>query len=231
MAKAIVIKDNHEPLVDIKKYCPGIFIKINPERLKKEKVFYLRRGVAKMLHQAQKNLPRGLNFIIGDAWRPDYIQARVYFGFIERFARKNPSWNKARVIKEVEKYVADWKGIKASGHMSGAAIDLRLADKRGRKIPMKSKKLTYQENALSAQPKLPLYMQKNRAIMDTALLKAGFSNFPKEYWHWSYGDYQWAQRNHKLVAIYGAVKDPRNIYGSELCPCGSNKKYKECHGK
>jgi len=71
---------------------------------------------------------------------------------------------------------------------------------------MRSKKLNYQENSLSQQPKLPEHLQKNRKMMADALEKAGFSNYPMEFWHWSYGDLWWAKRKKKKIAIYGLIK-------------------------
>jgi len=226
----IIIRDNHEPLVDIKKYCPGVVVALGRKRMAVEKTAYLRMGVAKMLKKAQGYLPKGVNFVINDAWRPAYIQTEIYFNFIRRFEKRYPKWTRKKIILEVEKYVAPWRGSGASGHMSGGAVDLRLVDKNGHKIPMKSRRLSYQENALSVQEKLPGYIKKNREILFEAMRKAGFSNYPKEYWHWSYGDYYWARRNKKPLAIYGAVCDHRNFYDSKPCPCGSGNKYKKCHG-
>ena len=228
---AIKINDNHEPLVDIKKYCPNIIIDIGKERLKVEKTAYLRKTVAKMLRRAQKDLPEGWSFIVNDAWRPAYVQAKIYFDFIKRFSKKYPRWSRKRVLAEVDKYVAPWKGKIVSGHMSGGAIDLRLVDRRGRKIPIKSEKLNYQQNALSDQKFLPAYIRRNREILFLTLCRAGLSNYPKEYWHWSYGDYQWAKRNNKSIVIYGVVPDYLNLYASKSCSCGSGKKFKKCHGK
>jgi len=200
----INIKECHEPLVDLEKYCPGVIIDLVRWRRKKEKTVYLRRSVAKMINKAKSFLPKGTTFIIGDAWRPQYVQQKIQQRFIGWFSYKNPTWSRKRVIKEIEKYVAPATGKFASGHMTGGAVDIRLI-KNGRRVPMKSNKLTYQENALSVQPKLLKYLQKNREIMFKALLKSGLSNYPKEYWHWSYGDIQWAQRNKKKIAIYGVI--------------------------
>lgn len=227
----IKIKENNEPLVDIKKFCPDVIIAIDKRRIKIEKTAYLRLGVAKMLRRAKKSLPKGINFIVADAWRPVYVQIAIYFWFVNKFQERYPHWPRKRVIREIEKYVAPWKGNNASGHMSGGAIDIRLVNSRGRKISMKSKKLSYQENALSIQKKLPGHIRRNREILFQAMRKAGFSNYPKEYWHWSYGDYHWAKRNHKLFAIYDAVQDIRSLYFNKFCPCGARKKYKKCHGK
>ncbi|MFA5967622.1 MAG: M15 family metallopeptidase [Patescibacteria group bacterium] len=206
----ITIRECGEPLVDLKKTCPGVVIRLGKKRLRREKTAYLRKTVANMLHKAQGYLPQGVNFTIGDAWRPQYIQEEIFDEFIARFSKTHPKWSKQRVLQEVNKYVADSKGKWASGHMTGGAVDLRLI-KNGRKVPMKSSKLNYQENALSHQSKLPAYLRRNRQVMFAALTKAGLSNYPKEYWHWSYGDIQWARRLGKKTAIYGAINNPKII--------------------
>ncbi len=202
----IKIKECGESLVDIKKMCPDLVINLGPRRMKKEKKAFLRKTVAKMVCRAKSYLPKGMTFVINDAWRPQYVQKEIFQWFVKRFSKKHPSWLKSKIIKEVEKYVAPSEGKYASGHMTGGAVDLRLW-KNGRKVPMISSKLSYQENAKSHQPKLPPYIQKNRQIMFEALRKTGLDNYPKEYWHWSYGNIWWAKRNKKKTAIYGVVKN------------------------
>lgn len=201
----IKVVDCGELLVDVKKICPDLIISLDSWRMKKEKTAYLRKTVAKMICQAKKNLPQGMTFVIRDAWRPGDVQKEIFKGFVRHFGKQHRSWSKKRIIKEVKKYVAPASGRNASGHMTGAAVDLRLM-KNGRKVPMKSKKLSYQENSQSFQPKLPKYLQKNRQIMFRALKKAGLTNYSQEYWHWSYGDIQWTKRNKKKKAFYGVVK-------------------------
>ena len=41
--------------------------------------------------------------------------------------------------------------------------------------------------------------------MALALVSAGLTNYPSEYWHWSYGDQGWAYRGGLPNAIYGAT--------------------------
>jgi D-alanyl-D-alanine dipeptidase len=203
-----IIKECGEKLVDIKKHCPRITIRFSSTEMEKFGKAYVRKTVAEKLCEAQKLLPDGMMFVIRDAWRPSYIQ-KAHFKFLTKyFTKKHPSWSELKISKEVEKYVNNKKGKYASGHMAGGAVDIRLA-KNGRMIPMKSKGLAYQENAKSLQKKLPVHIQKNREIMFNALKKAGFSNNPREYWHWSYGDIYWAERENKKVAIYGVIE---NIY-------------------
>ena len=67
--------------------CPshkGVLIAIDKNRIRIEKTAYLRLTVARMLQDAKKNLPRGYNFIIRDAWRPGFVQAKIYYEFIRK---------------------------------------------------------------------------------------------------------------------------------------------------
>jgi D-alanyl-D-alanine dipeptidase len=43
----------------------------------------------------------------------------------------------------------------------------------------------------------------NREILCDALTRAGFVNYPTEWWHWSYGDRYWAFVTGAPVAPYG----------------------------
>jgi D-alanyl-D-alanine dipeptidase len=46
---------------------------------------------------------------------------------------------------------------------------------------------------------------KNRQMLIDIMSEAGFSNYPGEWWHWSYGDSAWAVRVGAENAPYGAV--------------------------
>jgi len=199
----IILMDNGEPLVDVRQHCPGIVVKIGKKRNKREKTAYLRLTVANMLSEAQKLLPFGYNFIINDAWRSASEQKAIHDRFVVEFRKIYPNKSLGEIKKEVGIYVAPWQGIKASGHMTGGAVDLRIIDRHGHKIPMRSRHLNYQENAKSNQPKLLAYLQRNREILFSVMREVGFSNHQGEFWHWSYGDWHWAKRERKSVALYG----------------------------
>ncbi|MFH0987789.1 MAG: M15 family metallopeptidase [Parcubacteria group bacterium] len=198
----IKIKDCHEPLVDLKKVCPKLIVALQKHRLKKEKTAYVRKTVARMLCDAQNKLPVGMTFVINDAWRPQYVQEGIMQWFIKKAKKQFPNASREKVLREIKNFVAPADGVNASGHMTGGAVDIRLW-KDGKKVPMKSARLNYQENSEPFQKKLPDYLKRNRQIMFDALESVGFSNHPKEFWHWSYGDIHWARRNKKKVAIYG----------------------------
>lgn len=203
--KKITIQECKEPLLELKKICPDLIIRLNSRSTKRTCPAYLRKSVAEMVCRASSFLPEEMTFIVGDTWRSRNVQKQIYESFVKRFAIKNPHWTKDQIAKEVNKYVAPFSGKYTSGHMAGASVDLYLA-KNGKRVPMKSSKLSFQENSKSNQSKLPAYIKRNRKIMFEALKKAGLSNYPREYWHWSYGDILWAQRNQNAVAIYGVIE-------------------------
>jgi D-alanyl-D-alanine dipeptidase len=43
-------------------------------------------------------------------------------------------------------------------------------------------------------------------ILYKVMIKAGFSNFFREYWHYSYGDGYWAMKRKKKISIYNIPK-------------------------
>ena len=60
------------------------------------------------------------------------------------------------------------------------------------------------EDALARtfHPDVPLDLQKNRLMLYYAMTEAGFINSPSEWWHYSYGDKEWAIRRNHPQAIY-----------------------------
>ena len=201
------INDNGESLVDLRKYCPGVLLDLDLDRKKIEKSAFARLGVAKKLNIAIRLLPPELTFKIADAWRPQYIQDKYFNWYTNFFARENPSWSKTKIIAKVKKFVHPSKGKYASGHLTGGALDLVLAyRKSGKRLPLKMTSLTFQENSLSKQTKLSKSIIRNRNIMFKVLEEAGFVNYSKEYWHWSYGDIYWAEKTNNRRAIYDIKK-------------------------
>lgn len=233
-----VIRDNRELLVDVRKFLPGARIFLDRERMERERTAYLREGVARRLRAAQKLLPPGVNFVIRDAWRPAYVQCSIYYDFLAKATARFPGLSPSERLKRINVMVAPWRGPDASGHMTGGAMDIRLLGADGRRLPMVSYALSYTDNARSDQTNLPLAVRKNRALLREVMSAVGFSNHPGEYWHWSYGDWHWAKREGRHLAIYGIVPSKKGLYAGAPCPCGARDSaghrgapFEKCHGR
>jgi D-alanyl-D-alanine dipeptidase len=49
---------------------------------------------------------------------------------------------------------------------------------------------------------------KHRVILSEALSGTELTNYPSEYWHWSFGDQGWAYRGGHPAALYGPIEPP-----------------------
>lgn len=194
--KKIRIKDNGEPLLAIKKHCPKIIIEFwRKEDLAQEKTLYARMTIVKMLKKAQRLLPQNIRFKIRDAWRPIESQRRLYKKSLAKRKREHPNWPKSQLIKETNKWTFPPDQDLPPYHSTGGALDLTLSFQNKRSLPMKSKK-----------DPLPEYILKNRQLLKETMERVGFSNYPVEWWHFSYGDSGWALRTKRKIAIYGGIK-------------------------
>lgn len=192
--KKIKIRDNGESTVDFKKVCPKIIIGLIPRRLKKEKSLYARKTVAKMLKKAQRFLPKCYQFKIIDAWRPLKEQRKYYFQELKKLRKKHSNWSESPLKKELNKWVFPPDVGIPPAHCTGGAIDLTICYKNGRSLPMESKKA-----------KLSPKILKNRQLLKNIMEKVGFTHYPLEWWHFSYGDSGWALRKNRKTAIYGEI--------------------------
>ncbi len=205
--KRIKITDNGEALVEIKKYCPKVVVrqyeKGGSARLPDLRV---RQSVAKMLNRAQSFLPPGIRLMVRDAWRPVAVQRQLFLNWKSKFRRLYPKWSEKKIESIVSKYAVPPEDKIPSGHLTGGALDVTLCFNAKRRLPMKTKKLSFKEQtATTSIKKLPESIVKNRRILLGAMTKAGFSNLPREWWHFSYGDYWWAKRTGARSTLYNKI--------------------------
>jgi D-alanyl-D-alanine dipeptidase len=225
----VKLKECGEPLVSLDRSVRGTVIFLDAPRLRVEGTARVREGVAARLKAAKAELPRGWNFIVRDAWRPAFVQAQIFFEFLAKAESRFPGLSPAERRRLLKVMVAPWFGDDVSGHLTGGALDLRLVDGTGRRVPMRGRALGYLDNAKTDQPLLAPHLRRNRLILKAAMETQGFSNHPGEFWHYSYGDWHWARRTGIGVAIYGAVPDTAGLYADRECPCGSGKPFVACH--
>ena len=199
----VTIKECGEKLVDIKIECLGISTKNN-------RSIFVRKTIAEMLSKAQAILPKTYDFFVLEGWRSKERQEAFHKTYTKLFHDKHPDWSDSKIGKEVKKFVHPYKGKWASGHMTGAAVDVFLM-KDGIGLNLNDDNLSFEGNASPYPVKLQKEVKKNRKILSDSLSKAGFCNSPNEYWHWSYGDIwhaKFGHKGHKETAKYGIVACP-----------------------
>ena len=179
---------------------------------------YLREGAFERLTAAAENLPEGWRFVVWDGWRPPKLQARLFEILEGRIAKANPSLSPEEVRKETSVFVAlpSTEPMTVSGHCTGGAVDLTIADGKGRYLnmgglfddPTERSFSRHYEDLLGKNSSLTGEEREalgNRRLLISLMEEAGFSNYPEEWWHFDFGNRNWALRTGAPEARYAFI--------------------------
>lgn len=202
--RKIPIIECGEPMVNFIEFCPDLLFDAPRFEYRREQL--VRRSVAEKLCAANASLPKGLKFAIIEGWRPPFIQKRMYLAIEARWRRIHPDWSEARIHRSVNQFSAPMDKKAPPPHTTGGAVDLMLAHDDGTLLDHITPYL-YRDakGSITKASGLSPTAQRTRDIMAAALLPTGLTNYPSEFWHWTYGDQGWAYRGGHPNAIYGPI--------------------------
>jgi len=203
----IPIEDNGEPLVDIFKVCPQLHWMEKSPRFDFPRSGLAREGVALMLRNAQSLLPHRLRLTIVGAFRPFEIQKKMYETAGAELREQHPDWDDELLTEYLNVFSAPPIWETPPPHTTGGAVDLGLIDEAGERLDFVSPFEMGWDSAPTALAGLTSQARANRDLLSRVLLESGLTNFPGEWWHWSYGEPGWALRVGKPIALYGAVPE------------------------
>lgn len=202
--RSVRILESGEPLVDFLQLCPELIWDSPRFHYRRETV--LRRSVAERLCQASAALPEGYRLAIVEGWRPPHIQRRMYLSVWNRFKEMHPDWSDVTLRRVVNRFTAPQNLRVPPPHSTGAAVDLMLADAEGNLLDHNSPYEGFDPRSFAfAAPNLSDAARKHRQILADALIPTGITNYPSEFWHWSYGDQGWAYRGGHPHALFAAI--------------------------
>jgi D-alanyl-D-alanine dipeptidase len=152
-----------------------------------------RESVAERLLRAVLYLPDAVSFYVKEAYRPLSSQKRSFDYVYEKYKKLYGNLGKDELYKKACGYVAP---AAVAPHPTGGAVDLVLINENGAELKMGT---AYNDEPAAVNYKtytgsslLTGDERHNRNILTGSLEKAGFVNYPAEWWHWSYGDRYWA---------------------------------------
>ncbi|HRN70969.1 MAG TPA: M15 family metallopeptidase [Candidatus Woesebacteria bacterium] len=205
----IKVQDNHEPLVDLRKECPALVFKI-PYYVEKnggakavEDAHFARKSIAQKLNSAQSALPTSLKLSIDGAYRSPKMQQKSYDAVLKNLRKEKTDWSEEKLKEEMTKRVSE---VDIAPHCTGGAIDLTIVDSNNKPLDMGTKIDEYSELTYTNADLISNKAKQNRTLLIDIMTKAGFINFPAEWWHWSYGDREWAYFQPNKTAIYAAIE-------------------------
>jgi len=180
---------------------------------------FLREGAFVALCKAAGLLPKGYRLVIFDAWRPFKVQQDLFLRYSEEIKRNsiNQEEDDETIFKLASRFVSPPKNDpgKVSPHMTGGAVDIGLVDECGLLCPMgaefdetSERSVThYFEKKLKNGELMPEEKRYlcNRRMLYNAMVESNFTNYADEWWHYDYGNQNWAAVKGENFAPYGRI--------------------------
>lgn len=203
--RRVPIREGGEPLVDFLKACPQI--RLDRPRFNYRRETLVRERVADAINQAVPKLPKGYHLAIVEGWRPIHIQRRMYLGIWQRFRERHPDWSDTKLKRVVNRFTAPYDSPKVPPpHSTGGAIDMILVREDGSPHDHTTPFDRFDPHCYAMDAEgLSAEARRTRDILCEAFAETVLTNYPSEYWHWSFGDQGWAYRGGHEAAIYGPV--------------------------
>lgn len=161
----------------------------------------VRVGVYERLKKANDFLPNGYRIVVVEGSRDESKQEQLRQEAEKKIKEAFPEITESELMTRLNKSVAN-----RSGHLTGGAVDVLLY-KNNEVVSCGSKYLEFNNETPSFARLNDKSICANRRILHKAMKKAGFVNYPAEWWHFSYGDKMWAAYANKHAAFYGDVNN------------------------
>ncbi len=206
--RTIPILECGEELVNYLDVCPRLIV--DSPRFHYRRETLVRKRVAEALAAAETRLPSGYRLAIVEGWRAPHIQKRMYLGVWARFKERHPDWSDVKLRRIVNRYTAPFDAKKVPPpHSTGGAVDVFLVREDGAPYDHTTPFNRFDPKCFAFDaPGLSETARRTREILAYLFEGTVLTNYPSEYWHWSFGDQGWAYRGGHPAAIYGPVVPP-----------------------
>ncbi len=88
-----------------------------------------------------------------------------------------------------------------AGHPTGGAVDLQIVVD-AQPLDFGTNIWEFDRESYTFSPEIDKKARQNRLLLRSIMTNAGFAPFDGEWWHFSYGDREWAAYNKEPSAIY-----------------------------
>lgn len=167
----------------------------------------VRQSVAEKLNNVDsmlKKIDPEFQLLVTYGYRSLAVQKKYFAFYKKKLAQKNKT--ESELLEAVHKLIAV---PEVAGHPTGGAVDVTIL-KNGRQLEMGTKLYDFSsKNCYSLSPFIKKTELINRSILRYVMLKNDFAPFDGEWWHYSFGDKEWAFYYGKKNAIYDQLFFPK----------------------
>ncbi len=163
---------------------------------------YVRQGVQERLAHAAlllSEINSSWQLEVGYGYRSPKIQAQLFAAAKKRLSA---TYSGDQLAAEAHRQVAD---PRVAGHPAGAAVDIQITTKDGMPLNFGTKIWTFSPESYVRLYTIGDQAFKNRLLLRRVMTSAGFAPFDGEWWHFSYGDKEWAYYYGKPAALYEQI--------------------------
>ena len=163
---------------------------------------YVRRGVLRRLVQVAKLLAAedaSLQLEVVYGYRTLEIQQQL---FAKYKAELESQYNGNELLAAVHRLIAV---PEVAGHPAGAAVDIQII-KNGKPLDFVTKIWEFVPDSFTFSPFVSKEAWTNRQLLRRVMMHANFAPFDGEWWHFSYGDKEWAKYYNQPNALYEQVE-------------------------
>lgn len=203
----VPVQDNGEPLLEVNCLLPDVLC----EYQKQDMIpyvgnrFFLRKSVIERLKAASTALKKerpDWRFKLVYAYRHPDVQAKYFEARKTEIRTAHPEFTENEVRDRAHVLSAS---PDVAGHPTGGAIDITLIDANSVEIQMGTSiaDFTRRDEIQTFSPNVTIEQREHRLFLRKLLMNQGFAPFDGEWWHFSYGDREWARYYGKEKAIYG----------------------------
>lgn len=196
----IPVCENEDILVKISSLGATRIVVSCPE----ERGVLVRKSVLDKLVVASSMLPPDLKLFIRYGYRSVCVQEKFWNDVCVEVKQKNPDFTPDEVESLARKYSALPNGN--GPHQTGGAVDVLIVDKNGNFLDFGSEYCAHNDATPMHTKSINTEQQKQRKQLRKIMQSVGFSYYPGEWWHFSFGDQAWAAYTGNKCAVYGPVK-------------------------
>lgn len=170
---------------------------------------FVRESVLKKLQLANNRLSKknkNCQLIVLEGYRSLSAQRDQFDVIFEQTKIKQKDVCEVEIYEECHKQIAV---PEVAGHPTGGAVDVCILNKQNNQLldfGTQWKDFNSSKKNYTLSPEVSKTAIKNRKLLKKTMEQQGFYQYPAEWWHFSYGDVEWAVANNKDCALYKQVE-------------------------
>lgn len=193
-----------EPMCKLPRDIPTLALDPNPDMIPFTGTdIWVRETVGEKLLGVATHLSKtieGARLVVVYGYRHPTIQQRYFNAALERVKSEAPLLSNAELVRIANRFAA---APEVAGHPSGGAVDVTM-EIQGVRADLGSH-ISHMAPAELIPTFSPLVSEEARRLRMTlreAMMSVGFAPFDGEWWHFSYGDREWAKYYGAATALY-----------------------------